>query len=470
MSARPYLLMAQAMLGLMLLSNLANAQSGVVFEDYAGQKNAGSQPLPTGTSTFNNPNLQGSDGLLTLYATTGFLPVRTGTESTLDWPQGEPRLCAAYDVGSASPSGIAACQLRIMGRVSYAVVRMPAAGNLGFYIAHDDNAQVDLSTDYQRPTNYRTAAWDLPVGALSSYTANSDTFSRIGSVNSPSVGSCLLLRVAWANAGGRNYMRLGYRTATGTTTQFFSPGDLINPTDSATIARRCIGAVQAAPTVQLNKAIQGGRVQVADQFRLSLKLDDVAVQEANTLGANTTLSMPATTVAAGSNALVTIEERAAAGSLTPYVVSASCSNVSGGSPLALTQIGTAATPRWQLPPLVAGQNVTCTITNRAAASSLALTKSSTPASPWRTGQAVTYTLTATNNGPDAANGSVIRDPAVAGLSCTSVSCQVSGNAQCPGSPTVNQLQGTGLVLPAFPVNGQVVLSLACTVTASGITP
>ena len=356
-----------------------------------------------------------------------------------------------------------------MGRVSYAVVRMPVAGNIGFYIAHDDNAQVDLSTDYQRPTTYRTAAWDLPVGALTSFTTNSDTFSRIGSVTSPGVGSCLLMRVAWANAGGRNYMRLGYRTVTGTNTQFFAASDLINPTDAATIRNRCIGAVQAAPTVQLNKTIQGGRVQAADQFRLSLKLDDVVVQVANTTGTNASLALPKTTVAAGSNG-VTIEETAVSGLLAPYVVSASCSNVTGGAALALTQIGTAANPRWRLPPLAAGQEVTCTITNRAAASSLVLTKNSTPASPWRTGQAVTYTLTATNNGPDAANGSVIRDPAVAGLSCATVTCQASGSAQCPAAPTVAQLQGTGLVLPAFPANGQVVLSLACTVSATGITP
>lgn len=464
MSARFALPMLSALFGLMLLPGTASAQSGVVFEDYAGRNYVPANPPAT---TFNNPDI---NSLLALHAS-GSGVVRSGTEAGLDWPQTAPRLCVWPDtaVGGNTALSRASCGLHAMGRMSYTVVRMPVAGNIGFYIAHDDNARVDFSTDYQRANNYRTAAWDLPVGALTDYTTDSNTFSRIGSVTSPGVGSCLLLRVAWANTGGRNYMRLGYRTVTGTTTQFFAGQDLINPTDSATIAQRCIGAVQAAPTVQLNKAIQGGRAQAADQFRLSLKLDDIVVQVANTTGSNASLVMPKTTVAAGSNG-VTIEETAVSGALTPYVVSASCSNVSGGAALALTQVGTAANPRWRLPPLAAGQEVTCTITNRVAGSNLALTKSSTPASPWRTGQAVTYTLTARNNGPDAANGSVIRDPAVAGLSCSSVNCQASGSAQCPASPTVSQLQGTGLVLSEFPANGQVVLSLACTVTATGIAP
>lgn len=468
MSARFALPMVSALLGLLLLPSTASAQSGVVFEDYAGPNNSGGAVLPVGTPQFNNPNLVDGDGLLTLHQS-GAVASRVGNEANLDWPQEQPRLCAAYGVGSDTTSGTEACAKRIMGRVLYAVVRMPVAGNVGFYIAHDDNAKVDLSTQYQLGTGYRGASWNLPVGALTSYTSDSNTFTRIGSVTSPGVGSCLLLRVAWSNTGGRNYMRLGYRTVTGTTTQFFADQDLINPIDSTTIAQRCIGAVQAAPTVQLNKAIQGGRAQASDQFRLSLKLDEVVVQVANTIDNNTSLALPPTTVAAGSNG-VTIEETAASGSLAPYGVTASCSNVTGGAPLALIQVGTPTNPRWRLPPLAAGQNATCTITNQAVTSNLALTKTSSPASPWRTGQAVTYTLTARNNGPDAANGSVIRDPLAAGLNCSSVSCQASGNAQCPTTPTVGQLQGTGVVIPTFPANSQVVLSLTCAVTATGITP
>lgn len=468
MSARFALPMVSALLGLLLLPSTASAQSGVVFEDYAGPNNSGGAVLPVGTPQFNNPNLVDGDGLLTLHQS-GALASRVGNEANLDWPQEQPRLCAAYGVGSDTTSATEACAKRIMGRVLYAVVRMPVAGNVGFYIAHDDNAKVDLSTQYQLGTGYRGASWNLPVGALTSYTSDSNTFTRIGSVTSPGVGSCLLLRVAWSNTGGRNYMRLGYRTVTGTTPQFFADQDLINPIDSTTIAQRCIGAVQAAPTVQLNKAIQGGRAQASDQFRLSLKLDEVVVQVANTIDNNTSLALPPTTVAADSNG-VTIEETAASGSLAPYGVTASCSNVTGGAPLALIQVGTPTNPRWRLPPLAAGQNATCTITNRAVTSNLALTKTSSPASPWRTGQAVTYTLTARNNGPDAANGSVIRDALAAGLNCSSVSCQASGNAQCPTSPTLSQLQGTGVVIPAFPANGQVVLSLTCAVVATGITP
>ncbi|MBU6438134.1 MAG: DUF11 domain-containing protein, partial [Betaproteobacteria bacterium] len=42
----------------------------------------------------------------------------------------------------------------------------------------------------------------------------------------------------------------------------------------------------------------------------------------------------------------------------------------------------------------------------------------------------TYVITLTNNGPGAANGAVVTDPAATGLSCTAVSCAASGGAVC----------------------------------------
>lgn len=116
-----------------------------------------------------------------------------------------------------------------------------------------------------------------------------------------------------------------------------------------------------------------------------------------------------------------------------------------------------------------GGLIECTVTNRLNNSVLALTKTSSPATAVRTGQALTYTLTASNQGPDAADGAVLRDPAVAGVSCSALSCSATGGAQCPAAAqlTVAQLQGTGLVLPQLPLNGAVTLTLTCEVTASG---
>lgn len=85
----------------------------------------------------------------------------------------------------------------------------------------------------------------------------------------------------------------------------------------------------------------------------------------------------------------------------------------------------------------------------------------------------TYVITLTNNGPSAANGAVVTDPASTGLSCTAVSCAASGGAVCPasgagaGQLSVGNLQGTGVVVPTLPSAGVVTLTLTCTVTATG---
>jgi uncharacterized repeat protein (TIGR01451 family) len=83
------------------------------------------------------------------------------------------------------------------------------------------------------------------------------------------------------------------------------------------------------------------------------------------------------------------------------------------------------------------------------------------------GSTTTYTLVASNAGPSAADGAMVRDPAVAGLACTDVSCSTAG-AVCPAPLDVATLQGaTGLVIPSFPANSTVTFLLTCGVTATG---
>ena len=83
------------------------------------------------------------------------------------------------------------------------------------------------------------------------------------------------------------------------------------------------------------------------------------------------------------------------------------------------------------------------------------------------GSTTTYTITASNGGPSAANNSVLKDPVVTGLVCTSVTCTSSGGAACPAVVDTATLQGAGLVIPSFPANSSVTLSLVCRVTATG---
>ncbi|MES2912752.1 MAG: DUF11 domain-containing protein [Pseudomonadota bacterium] len=85
------------------------------------------------------------------------------------------------------------------------------------------------------------------------------------------------------------------------------------------------------------------------------------------------------------------------------------------------------------------------------------------------GLTTSYAITATNNGPAAADGSILRDPAVVGLSCTSPTCSASGGAVCPAAPiALASLQGAGISLDVFPAGSALVFALPCAVTATGL--
>jgi uncharacterized repeat protein (TIGR01451 family) len=85
------------------------------------------------------------------------------------------------------------------------------------------------------------------------------------------------------------------------------------------------------------------------------------------------------------------------------------------------------------------------------------------------GNTTSYTITVSNLGPNAADGSTLADAAVAGLSCTSVTCAgATGGAICPGSPAIAALQGAGLNLSTLPANSTLTFVVTCTVTATGL--
>ncbi|WP_394541346.1 Ig-like domain-containing protein [Lysobacter enzymogenes] len=69
-----------------------------------------------------------------------------------------------------------------------------------------------------------------------------------------------------------------------------------------------------------------------------------------------------------------------------------------------------------------------------------------------------------NAGPSAADGSVVRDPAAAGLNKTSVTCLASGAAVCP-TVTVANFE-SGVTVPTLPSGGKLVFTVVATVTAS----
>jgi uncharacterized repeat protein (TIGR01451 family) len=87
------------------------------------------------------------------------------------------------------------------------------------------------------------------------------------------------------------------------------------------------------------------------------------------------------------------------------------------------------------------------------------------------GGTTAYTLTVANLGPANAPNTLLKDPAVTGLQCTSVACSPSAaGASCPaaGSVTIANLQGGGIPLtPSFSVGHSLTFLVTCNVTATG---
>ena len=79
-----------------------------------------------------------------------------------------------------------------------------------------------------------------------------------------------------------------------------------------------------------------------------------------------------------------------------------------------------------------------------------------------------YTLVVSNRGPDPADGVIVTDPAVPGLSCVSATCAAIGDAACPaatGASLLAELQGSGAVIPALAVESSVRIDVTCEVEA-----
>ena len=163
--------------------------------------------------------------------------------------------------------------------------------------------------------------------------------------------------------------------------------------------------------------------------------------------------------------LITLAESLPASNTGTYVSALACS---GGGTLSgnVLTVGASGTP------------IICTWTNTGpVTASLAITKTNTPgvngnidqASDTLTkGATTTYSIVAANAGPDAADGTVLRDPASTGLTACSATCAVtSGAATCPaatGLTLLSALQSAaGAVIPGLPANSSVTVTLVCTV-------
>ncbi len=117
-------------------------------------------------------------------------------------------------------------------------------------------------------------------------------------------------------------------------------------------------------------------------------------------------------------------------------------------------------------------NNTATDVDQPAVVDLAVTKSASPTTVV-SGDVVSYTIVASNNGPIDLTNAHLSDTPSAGLDCTSPSstatCTATGTATCPSATVpVSTLLGSGIIIPSLPVGQQVTVTLQCRVTASGL--
>ena len=120
-------------------------------------------------------------------------------------------------------------------------------------------------------------------------------------------------------------------------------------------------------------------------------------------------------------------------------------------------------------------NNTSSVPTAVGVTNLSITKSN-GVTTLTAGQQTNYTIVVTNNGPTAADGARLYDPAAAGLSCGPPNpapvCVASGaNTTCPVGLTLAQLQNsvspTGVVIPTLGSGGVITVTLVCGVTATG---
>ena len=179
----------------------------------------------------------------------------------------------------------------------------------------------------------------------------------------------------------------------------------------ASVSFTCTVTNTKLPILRLQKALPSGRFVATDQFALTIA-GTGGPATVTTTGGGGTANGTATLSPGALGAVYTLSEAGAAGALlTNYSTTYACTNALTGGQTP-SGSGTSFTIT-----AVAGDDLTCTLTNtRNNQADLRLTKTNTPgvngevdqaADTVVSGTTTSYSITVTNNGPDAANGSVL---------------------------------------------------------------
>jgi uncharacterized repeat protein (TIGR01451 family) len=249
----------------------------------------------------------------------------------------------------------------------------------------------------------------------------------------------------------------------------FAFGSFNNPTQiTATLVGSGLqGAMFAIRYASLSVTAQfsGARANSSDQFVYSVStVGGHVVATQTTTGSGAGPFPPATvpTVAAGYPFVVS--EAMAPGSistLASYASSLTCTNAATGASstvMPANQVGHTYT----FLALLYGDAVSCTFTNTANRSNLAVLKTG-PASQ-SAGGSLSYTVVLSNAGPIDAGGALVKDPATANFNAASVTCSgATGGAVCPGTGlTIANLQGPGIAVPTLPSGSSVTFAVSGT--------
>jgi uncharacterized repeat protein (TIGR01451 family) len=316
--------------------------------------------------------------------------------------------------------------------------------------------------------NFGSGSNGLPAALTLDTTAANPQSSGAFTVASVTAPASLseTVPVGWTFSDWQCVNTTNITVASGATTTMSIPATVLD--DGSNLV--CTFTNTRQPVLRLQKTLPLGRFVASDQFTLNIAGPGgpatVTTTGSGTLATGTAIINP---VVAG--ATYTLSEVGAAGAnLANYITTYACTNVlAGGQTPAGSGTSFSLTP-------TAGDDLTCTLINtRNPLADLRLTKTNTPGANGEVDQAAdtvvsgattTYALTVSNFGPDAANGSVLSDPAPTGLTCATASCTAAGGASCPvatGAALVTELQEGGATIPLLPAGGSVTVTLSCTV-------
>lgn len=221
---------------------------------------------------------------------------------------------------------------------------------------------------------------------------------------------------------------------------------------------------RALPSDQVQVRLYSGGILNASATTSGSAVPATATTGQRVLPAGTTLQFEETVKANGTGADT---------ALVNYGANLACSNATGSGTVLPSGPGTNLGTRQQWAEFTpaAGDDLACVITNVPVTADLAITKTNNSTGGLVSGTQTTYQIVATNNGPQAANGAIVTDPAVTGLTCaTPVVCNASNGAQCPGGAVngsnvnvpLSTLQA-GMAVPTMPSGGTITLQLTCNV-------